>query len=120
MKQKRFNLFSFFLFLLLICAVLLGKGCKDIEQDLFCYQGKVVTLNQGEGCNNIIEIIEPAKNGELSAGVTISFDPNLYSLALEVGDVVSFKIVQYEEWVGPATADCLWPQYIAQIDFCDN
>jgi hypothetical protein len=80
----------------------------------------VVTLNQGDGCQNIIEITEPAENGNLVKNTTISFNPDLYEGTLKVGDVVFFKILEYEQWIGPATADCLWPQFAASIEFCNN
>ncbi len=99
---------------------LMGAGCDDDERDSLCYQGKVVSLNKGNGCNNIIEIVKTINNGELPVGTTITFDPELYGEKLNEGDVVYFKIIQYEEWVGPSNALCLWPQFTARIEFCNN
>lgn len=98
----------------------MGAGCENDERDPLCYQGKVISLNQGDRCYNIIEIIENIKDGEIAVGNTISFDPKLYGATLKVGDVVYFKINHYEVWVGPATTECRWPRFTAQIEFCKN
>ncbi|WP_026475022.1 hypothetical protein [Alkaliflexus imshenetskii] len=106
-------------FLLLIS--LMGAGCeKDEKRDSLCFQGEVISLNQGDGCQNIIKITKSTKDSEFEVGNTISFDPDLYGGTLKVGDVVYFKIIQYEDWEGPATAYCLWPKFTARIEFCNN
>lgn len=115
MKSALLNISFILLFLSFMWA-----GCEKDERNPLCYQGKVVSLNQGDRCYNIIEIIETIKDGEIAVGNTISFDPKLYEATLKVGDVVCFKINKYEDWVGPATADCLWPRFTAQIEFCKN
>ncbi|MGQ7868299.1 hypothetical protein [Sunxiuqinia sp. sy24] len=112
---------SFKITIILLLFSLMGAGCEeDDERDPLCYQGKIVSLNQGDGCQNIIEIVKTIKDGELEAGNTMTFNPELYEATLKVGDVVYFKIIQHEDWAGPATADCLWAQFTAQIEFCNN
>jgi hypothetical protein len=101
----------FFLFSLL-------QGCEDKRHD--CYTGKVVSLNMGAGCQNILKIVEPANKSDLPKGSTLTFDPKLSSKILNLGDIVYFKIIQFEEWEGFINAMCLWPQFTAQIEFCDN
>jgi len=108
------NLLKVSLFFLLLS--LTGTMCKDHELDLRCYKGKVVSLNQGDGCNNILEIVNTIDNNVFPLGTKITFDPKLFSKKLNRGDFVFFKIIQYEEWVGPSTANCLWPKYTAQIE----
>lgn len=104
-----------FIFLLLS---LMGAGCEKEEE--LVYKGKVVSLNNGNGCNNIIEVVSSVNNGSLTIGATLTFDPESYKGKLNEGDVVRFKIIQYEEWSGHATANCLWPQFTAQIEFYNN
>lgn len=96
------------------------SGCNEDEQDPLCYKGQVVNLNQGDGCNNIIQIAGMNNNGGLPVGSTITFNPKLYKGKLTEGDIVYFKIIRYEKWVGPSNAYCPWPQYTAQIEFCNN
>ncbi|MDP3916076.1 MAG: hypothetical protein Q8R96_20290 [Bacteroidota bacterium] len=107
-----------FIFLLF---TLMGAGCEKDERDPLCYQGKVVSLNQGSGCQNIIEIVETIKDGELEVGNTISFNPDLYVGTLKVGDVVYFKVIEYEEFGNPiSTQPCTFPQFASSIEFCNN
>ncbi|WP_372935987.1 hypothetical protein [Mariniphaga sediminis] len=120
MKSKKLKILFLALFLLPLCLLLLGAGCEKDERDSFCYQGKVITLNLGDGCPNIIKITEPVENGNLVKNATISFNPDLYEGTLKVGDVVLFKVLEYEQWVGPATANCLWPEFTGQIEFCNK
>ena len=115
MKKVIIIIGSVFLLFFLIVA-----GCNNDGQYPSCYEGKVVSLNHGDGCNNIIEIVKAINNDGLSTGSTITFNPDLYEGTLKVGDVVYFKIIQYEKWVGPGTANCLWPGFIGQIEFCNN
>jgi len=93
--------------------------CVEKESFPDCYKGKVVTLNKGDGCNNILEIIDTNSSCELSTGSTTTFNPTLSRKKLRVGDIVYLKIIQYEKWIGPSNADCLWPQFTAQIEFCN-
>jgi hypothetical protein len=106
--------------ILFLLVFVLGAGCNKDERDPKYYKGKVVSLNHGNGCSNIIEIIVTINNGGLPIGSTITFDPKLYKENLIEGDIVYFKIIQYEEWVGFGTANCLWPKYTAQIEFHNN
>ncbi|HRC90219.1 MAG TPA: hypothetical protein PK910_09410 [Bacteroidales bacterium] len=107
---------GFFILIILI----MGTGCEDDKRDPLCYKGKVISLNYGDGCYNIIEITETPTNydEELSTGTTLTFNPESYRGKINIGDVVYFKIIQYEDWVGPAYANCLWPKYTARLEFC--
>lgn len=107
--------------IILLFLGFMGAGCEKDERNPLCYQGKVVSLNQGSGCQNIIEIVETIKNGELEAGTTISFNPDLYEGTLKIGDVVFFKVIEYEEFGNPiSTQPCTFPQFAALIEFCKN
>ena len=112
-------------FILCISALFLllaGGGCekgKDVSQ---CYTGKVLTL-VGIGLEqyNIIEITStPRFGGDLSIGSTITFNRGDFSPKLKIGDVVRFRIIRYEEWSGPATADHRWPQYVGEVEPCND
>jgi len=107
MKRKKI-ISSTILFLLMLC----GAGC---DNDNLCYQGKVTSLNSGTGCYNILVIEKSVPNG-LSINSTIAFDPNIFKGTIKIGDIVYFNIVKYEKWVGPATAQCLWPKYSGELE----
>jgi hypothetical protein len=105
------------LFVLLL--FMMGGGC-DGDLDPLCFKGRVISLNNGDGCNNIIEIIETPYDGELSVGITLTFDLESYGGKIYNGDVVYFKVIQYDTWIGPAYANCIWPKYNALLEFCKN
>lgn len=119
LKTMKITILKISVFVLLFS--LMGAGCDDNEPDPQCYQGKVVSLNQGSGCQNIIEIVKTIKDGELAVGTTISFNPELYGATLKVGDIVYFKVLEYEEFGNPiSTQPCTFPQFAALIEFCNN
>ncbi len=120
MKSKKIKRIIPLLLLLPLCVVLLGTGCDDKEQDPLCFQGKVVNLNHGDGCQNIIEISEPPENSELPVGATIAFNSDLYDGILNEGDVVYFKVLQYEEFGNHFSTCMLFPEFAASIEFCNN
>ncbi len=100
---------------------MMGVGCEKNNQDSLCYKGKVVSLNNnGNAYFNLVEIVNAPDNSKLPLGINITFDPGLYGRELNIGDIVSFKILHYEEWVGPHYAHCMWPNYAALIDPCIN
>ncbi|HRC89909.1 MAG TPA: hypothetical protein PK910_07825 [Bacteroidales bacterium] len=108
---------GFFILIILI----MGAGCEDDKRDSSCYEGKVISLNQQTGCQNIIEISKTPFDGELSVGTTISFNPVLYGNKLTVGDLVSFKVLEYEEFGDIIMPHhCFTPQYAALIEFCNK
>lgn len=115
--MKKVILKTGIIFLIMLLA---GAGCDNDKQYIHCYEGEVVSVNQGNGCDYIIKILKTPNNHELPIGTTLAFDPELYKEELNMGDIVYFNIIQYEDWVGPATANCLWPKYAAQIKFCNN
>lgn len=103
-----------YLFILIILFLLIGEmGC---EQNNLYYEGKVISLNSGTGCFNIIEISKSIPQG-LSVNSTITFDPNLYNGQLKIGDTVNFRIIQYKEWTGYVFHMCIAPQYVGQLEF---
>ena len=120
MRPKRLKLFTIFLLLLPLFVAMLGAGCEKNERDPLCYQGKVVILNKGWGCYNIIEIVKTINNGELPVGATITFDPELFGRKLDIGSKVYFKIIEYEKWDGFVYDRCISPGYIAIIESCNN
>jgi hypothetical protein len=113
--KKIFLTISIFSLLLFIA----GVGCEKDKRDPLCYKGKVVSINNANGCYNIIEIVETFKNKGLSKGSTISFDPKLFEGKLILNDILYFKVLQFDEWVGPSYANCLSSQYTALIEFCN-
>ena len=108
MKTKTI-LFATIALFFIIC----GIGC---EKDNLSYQGKVISLNTGTGCFDIIKIERSIPKG-LPINSTITFNPSLYKGQLRVGDTVYFKITKYEEWTGIVLAMCVGPQYDAQLEF---
>ena len=110
MKTKTF-LFTITTLFLLIG----GMGCE--KDSVVYYEGKIISLNSGTGCFNIIEISKSIPQG-LSVNSTITFDPRLYNGQLKIGDIVYFKIIKYEDWT-PETmvAMCSAPQYVGQLEF---
>ncbi|HQP56903.1 MAG TPA: hypothetical protein PLN83_12395 [Syntrophorhabdus sp.] len=105
-------------FLFILLAVM---ACEKNKQDSLCYKGKVVSLNNNGNANfNVVEIVKVPDAAELTVGVTIIFNPELYGGELNIGDMVSFKLLYYEKWEGPHYAHCTWPNYVAMIDPCSN
>ena len=78
--------------ILLIAIILFLVGGMGCENDNLSYQGKIISLNSGSGCFNIVEISKSIPQG-LSVNSTITFDPRLYNGQLKVGDIVYFKII---------------------------
>jgi hypothetical protein len=112
------------LLLLIVLAIVLtfagGTGCKDTENNESCYEGKIVSLNNGDGCHNIIEITGTNGSGQVPKGTKITFDPKLSEKALDLGDIVYFKVLSYKEFVSPSYAICLQPHLAAQVAFCND
>jgi hypothetical protein len=118
-KTMKTTFFKISAFILLLA--LMGSGCEKEEQDQLNYQGKVITLNQGSGCMNIIEIVKTIKDSELTEGTTIAFNPELSRATLKVGDIVYFKIIKYEKYKPHiSTQPCPFPQFTAIIEFPNN
>jgi hypothetical protein len=106
---------------IVLLFLFIGAGCQKDDLSHY-YRGKVVDINNGNGCYNLIEIINIPKEASLLVGATITFDPKLYTKKnLEIGDMVYFKIILFKEWIGPNDAYCRWPQYVGQqIEFYEN
>jgi hypothetical protein len=122
MKTKELRTASICFIMLLFCAAISGGGCDKNKQNSQCFQGKVVSINKGDGCNYIIEIQKTDKNNSmLIVGSRITFDPKLLGNIVELGDIIYFRVIEYEIWEGPATTDCIWPNFIGtQIEVCEN
>ena len=101
--------------LLTFLILLQVAGCK---KDSTCYQGRVVLLNNGAGCPNILTI-EKTISGGLPVNTYISFNRDSLNLSVKEGDTFDFIIVRYEEWTSPVIAICIAPQYSAQIEICN-
>ena len=94
-------------------------GCEKRDYPTGYYKGRIITLNKGDGCFNLIEIQQSIENG-LSIGVRITFNKELHNKEFKIDDTVYFKINNYQEWEGPANASCLWPHYNAVIEFYND
>lgn len=109
MKHKIFKLMFLFLF-----PVLLGGGCDKDETANF--RGKIISLNRGDGCNNIIEITHSI-NKELPKGSTITFiyDANKRKFALE--DIIYFEIISYTKLEnGITSGNCILPEFTGIVN----
>lgn len=105
------------LFLLLLA----GVGCEKGNNFPSCYTGKVIALGETEFIRyNLIEIVSVPPKGDLPVGVLIAFDRKDYKQKLEVGRFVQFKIIAYKKWDGYDTTDRIWPQYVCNIEPCNN
>ena len=47
-----------------------------------CYIGKVISLNKGDGCKNVLAITKSPENEDLVVDSSISFDPDLLTTTL--------------------------------------
>ena len=106
---------KFVLFIALLLFILTGgMGC---DNESIYYEGKVISLNSGTGCFDIIEISKSIPHG-LAVNSTVSFNSNLYNGQLKVGDIVCFKVIKYEDWSPQVIlAMCTAPQYVGQLEF---
>lgn len=103
------------LFFTITLFLLMGNiGCEQ-DSNVY-YQGKVISLNNGSGCYNLILITKSIPHG-LSVNSTIAFDTQLYNGQIKVGDVVFFKFKNFVEWTGDLTMVCTAPQYVGQLEF---
>ena len=105
--KKKMMLFT------VIALLVGGVGCEKEICNNDCYIGEVIQL-RGK-CNSIIAITSSPEGG-LSIGETIAFNPEMVNQDLIIGDIVRFKIIQYEKWNGTATADCIWATFTATIE----
>lgn len=116
MKRKTILFTVFALFLLLGAT-----GCEKEFNKSNCYTGEVITLfGVGHERYNIVTITKVPSKYSLPVGTTIAFDIERYGKKVEIGDIIDFEISMYEKWVGPATADHLWPEYVGIIKSCKN
>lgn len=107
-----------FLFTITALIFLLGAmGCEDVPTD--CYKGKIIALNNHIAFNDIIDIQHSVEDG-LPVGQTISVGVQLTDKGYKLGDVIYFKIISSQKWVGPETADHLWAGYTGVVELYEN
>jgi hypothetical protein len=111
MKTKAILIMSITLFLLA------GMGCEEVPADY--YKGKIIALNNHIAYSDVIEIQQPVEYG-ISIGQTISVGVQLTDKGFELNEVVCFKIIRSQKWVGPETADHIWPDYTGVIELYTN
>lgn len=100
----------------ILLLLIVAAGCS---KDEVYYEGKVVSLNNSNGCFDLIEISKSITGG-LPVNTTITFDATQHIGQLKYGDQVSFKIIHYEKWSGFVLAICIAPQYTAQVEFANK
>lgn len=103
----------------ILALLIIGAGCDEKDKNIDYYSGEIISLNKGDGCFDIINI-KQAPNDGLPIGTYIAFSTNMLEKDLKIGDIVQFRINNYEEWAGPATAACTWPTYSASIELVSN
>lgn len=113
--MKKITIFLTAISLLLLIS---GTGCKK-EKETDCYKGTIISLNDGNACNDIVRIDAAPKNG-IPIGTTLAFYSGLFDRKLKIGETIYFKVLRYKKWVGPANASCLWPYYTATIEVCNH
>lgn len=94
-------------------------GCDNKDYPTDYYKGKIITLNKGDGCFDLIEIQQSVENG-LNVGVRITFNRELHDKDFKVDDVVYFKIIDYQKWEGFVNGLCIGPTYGAIIEFYND
>ena len=110
MKNKKF-------IPIILFSLLCIGACKNDNYDLQYYKGEIIQLNRDCGGNNIIKIVKPSTNGELKEGNTISFSSDLVDENMERGNVVYFKILEYQKNESQtACQPCLFSQFSAKIE----
>jgi hypothetical protein len=106
--------------ILLTSSVLLFLICTtECQEDNIYYHGKVISLNNSNGCYNVIEISKTIPQG-LPVNSSISFNPSLYNGQLETGETVYFKVSKYENWSGISLDLCITPQYVGELVFINK
>jgi len=102
---------------IVLCFVIV-IGCKN-EYPVDYYKGKIIALNNHIAFSDIIEIQHSVEDG-LPVGQTISVGVQLTDKGYKLGDVIYFKIISYQKWVGPETAEHLWPGYTGTVELYEN
>ena len=95
-----------------------GIGCEDDIPSGYC-KGKIVALNNHVAYTDIIEI-QQSVDKEFAVGQTISVGVLLTDKGYKLNDIVYFKVISYQKWVGPETADHLWPTYTGVIELANK
>lgn len=114
MKTKTILLTVTSLFLLVVMA-----GCDGGNRNIDYYSGEIITLNNGDGCYDILKVKQSPENG-FPAGTTISFYVGAENGKFKIGETIWFKVKYYEKWTGSASAMCLWPSYSASIELVSH
>lgn len=109
--------------MLLFFPLALGTSCNtEVNFEKIKYEGKILSLiksNNNEHYNIILITRSTSKKG-VPVGSSIGFYDRDFGERMNEGDIVHFRVPMFQEWVGPETADHLWPQYVGVIKFYEN
>lgn len=103
---------------LVLGMLALFAGCDKAENndDGNYYSGRVITLTGVDRQRyNIVELTYVPKNDTLQVGNKVSFSTTDLGQAVYNGKNIDFQILACRRWIGPATADHLWPHYVAVV-----
>jgi hypothetical protein len=90
---------------------------KEVSADY--YKGKIIALNNHIAYSDVIEIQQSVESG-ISVGQTISIGVQLADKGFKLNEVVYFKIIRSQKWVGPEPADHIRPGYTGVIELYTN
>ena len=109
--------------MLLFFPLALGTSCNtEVNSENIKYEGKILSLiksNNNEHYNIILITRSTSKKG-VPVGSSIGFYDRDFGEKMNEGDIVHFRVPMFKKWVGPETADHLWPEYVGVIDFNYN
>ena len=118
MKHKILLWLMFLLF-----PLALGTSCNtEVNFENIKYEGKVLSLIKSNNHEhyNIILITRSTSRKGVPVGSSIGFYDRDFGEKMNEGDIVHFRVPMLKKWVGPETADHLWPEYVGVIDFNYN
>ena len=101
----------------------LGTSCNtEVNLENIKYEGKILSLikNNNNERYNIILITSSTSRKGVPVGSSIGFYDRDFGEKMHEGDIVHFRVPMFKKWVGPETADHLWPEYVGVIDFKYN
>ena len=109
--------------MLLFFPLALGTSCNtEVNSENIKYEGKILSLiksNNNEHYNIILITRSTSKKG-VPMGSSIGFYDRDFGEKMNEGDIVHFRVPMLKKWVGPETADHLWPEYVGMIKFYEN
>ena len=101
----------------------LGTSCNtEVNLENIKYEGKILSLikNNNNERYNIILITRSTSKKGVPVGSSIGFYDRDFGEKMNEGDIVHFRVPIFQKWVGPETADHLWPHYVGMIKFYEN